>query len=329
MGNESKEEKARAKALAKVLREQEREEEKKKREIEKAEKAEKRNQEIAAREKLALETEQKNRERYGKLVIEELCAGKLVRIYDKCFVRVSGIMIGKSTAPYEKLLGISGAGDVAKKTGIGRVAVAGMTGGMNLLLTPNKRGDMYLTITTSEKTHMLHMDPPTERDMKAMHKLASAGQAILDATAALHVSIVPETTPPSAAPVTAPPSSDFVEQLEKLATLHKSGVLSDEEFNSAKSRILGGETATPSDSESTTEKDVNVDYVNVILVQSGPEKIAVIKAVREFVDLGLKEAKTLIDNAPSTVATNMSAEVAEQLRIQLETLGAQVEFEQI
>ena len=154
------------KAAKEIKRQEELEQKARKKEAEKA------HQQAAQADELSM---------YGRLVIEEMCGNKTVRLYDKGFVRLSGILFGKSDARFEKLMGISGDGDVFKKTGLGRVVVAGATMGANLLFTPNKRGDMYLVLTTDVDTHMIHMDPPTERDMKAMKKLATAGQAILTA----------------------------------------------------------------------------------------------------------------------------------------------------
>jgi hypothetical protein len=183
--------------------------------------------------------------------MEEFCGSKLVRLYDKGFVRLSGVLFGKSDARFEKLMGISGDGDVFKKTGLGRVAVAIPTMGANLLFTPNKRGDVYLVITTDVDTHMIHMDPPTERDMKAMKKLATTGQAILDATASLHV------TPTFAVPQQnrqVPERADLADQLMKLSQLHQAGALTDTEFHNAKSRIIGTDSKQ---SESQGEPDTS------------------------------------------------------------------------
>lgn len=65
----------------------------------------------------------------------------------------------------------------------------------------------------------------------------------------------------------------------------------------------------------------------VILSASGTNKIAVIKAVREVKpDLGLKEAKDLVESAPKTVLENVSKEDAEKAKEKLEAAGATVEL---
>ena len=62
----------------------------------------------------------------------------------------------------------------------------------------------------------------------------------------------------------------------------------------------------------------------VVLKEIGPEKIKVIKAVREITGLGLKEAKALVDGAPSNVKEGCEKAEAETLKAQLEEVGAVV-----
>lgn len=63
----------------------------------------------------------------------------------------------------------------------------------------------------------------------------------------------------------------------------------------------------------------------VVLTGAGANKIATIKAVREVTNLGLKEAKDLVDNAPKPVKENVSKDEAENLRKKLTDAGATVE----
>jgi large subunit ribosomal protein L7/L12 len=65
---------------------------------------------------------------------------------------------------------------------------------------------------------------------------------------------------------------------------------------------------------------------DVILAGIGDKKIQVIKAVREVTSLGLKEAKELVDNAPSPVKEGVSKEEAEAIKAKLEEQGATVEL---
>lgn len=63
----------------------------------------------------------------------------------------------------------------------------------------------------------------------------------------------------------------------------------------------------------------------VILADAGPKKINVIKAVRAITNLGLKEAKDLVEGAPQTVVESVSKEAAADARAKLEAEGAKVE----
>jgi len=65
---------------------------------------------------------------------------------------------------------------------------------------------------------------------------------------------------------------------------------------------------------------------NVILKEVGPEKIKVIKVVRELTGLGLKEAKDLVDGAPKTVKENVPKEEAASIEAKFKEVGAAVEI---
>ena len=65
---------------------------------------------------------------------------------------------------------------------------------------------------------------------------------------------------------------------------------------------------------------------DVVLTGFGDQKIKVIKAVREITGLGLKEAKDLVDNAPSTLGEALPKEAAEEMKKKLEEAGAKVEI---
>lgn len=65
----------------------------------------------------------------------------------------------------------------------------------------------------------------------------------------------------------------------------------------------------------------------VILKEVGPNKIPVIKAVREVTTLGLKDAKELVESAPKAVREGVTKEEAESIKQKLEAVGAIVELE--
>jgi large subunit ribosomal protein L7/L12 len=65
---------------------------------------------------------------------------------------------------------------------------------------------------------------------------------------------------------------------------------------------------------------------NVVLAEVGDNKLKVVKAVKEACGLGLKEAKDLVDGAPSTLKEGMSKDEAENLKKLLEAEGAKIEL---
>ncbi|MGI6177428.1 MAG: 50S ribosomal protein L7/L12 [Eubacterium sp.] len=64
----------------------------------------------------------------------------------------------------------------------------------------------------------------------------------------------------------------------------------------------------------------------VVLSEIGDQKIKVIKVVREITGLGLKEAKDLVDKAPSNVKENVEKAEADEIKAKLEEVGAKVEL---
>ena len=65
---------------------------------------------------------------------------------------------------------------------------------------------------------------------------------------------------------------------------------------------------------------------DVILTAAGQSKLAVVKLVKELTGAGLKDAKALVDNAPSPIKEAVSKDEAEALKAQLEEAGAEVEL---
>jgi len=81
--------------------------------------------------------------------------------------------------------------------------------------------------------------------------------------------------------------------------------------------------AAPAAGETATEEKTDFD---VVLTEAGQAKIAVIKAVRTITNLGLKEAKELVDSAPHAVKENVPQAEAEEIKKTLEEAGATVEL---
>ena len=81
--------------------------------------------------------------------------------------------------------------------------------------------------------------------------------------------------------------------------------------------------AAGGDAGAAAEEQTEFD---VILAEAGEKKVNVIKAVREVTGLGLKEAKGLVDGAPSPVKEGVSKAEADELKAKLEEAGAKVEI---
>src|SRR5881275_443757 len=82
----------------------------------------------------------------------------------------------------------------------------------------------------------------------------------------------------------------------------------------------GGGAAAPA------EKEEEKSTFDVVLKAAGDKKIQVIKVVRQYTGLGLKEAKDLVDGAPKTVKENLDKAEAEKIKKELEEQGATVEL---
>jgi large subunit ribosomal protein L7/L12 len=84
--------------------------------------------------------------------------------------------------------------------------------------------------------------------------------------------------------------------------------------------------AQPAAAAAETGAEEEVTEFDVILSAVGEKKIPVIKAVREVTSLGLKEAKEVVESAPSAVRERVSDEVAKEIKAKLEESGATVEI---
>ena len=118
---------------------------------------------------------------------------------------------------------------------------------------------------------------------------------------------------------------DFAEQLVNLTVKEVNElatILKDEygiEPAAAAVAVAAGPVAGGEAEEVQTEFDV-------ILKAAGASKLAVVKLVKELTGLGLKEAKGLVDDAPSPVKEGVSKDEAEALKASLEEAGAEVEL---
>lgn len=114
---------------------------------------------------------------------------------------------------------------------------------------------------------------------------------------------------------------EIIDEIKKLSIVELNELVKDceEEFGvSAAAAVVAGAGAAAG--EAAEEKD----SFTVELTDSGAEKIKVIKVVREFSGLGLKEAKDLVDGAPSVIKENANKEEAESIKKAAEEAGAKV-----
>lgn len=113
---------------------------------------------------------------------------------------------------------------------------------------------------------------------------------------------------------------------EFIASLKEMTVLELNELVKAIEAEFGVTAAAPVASAAQAPVEEGPTTVNVVLKEIGPQKIAVIKAVRELTGLGLKEAKEVVDKAPTNVKEGVTPEEGNALKTKLEEAGAVVEL---
>ena len=120
---------------------------------------------------------------------------------------------------------------------------------------------------------------------------------------------------------------DFAEKLVNL-TVKEVNELADilkEEYGikpAAAAAVVAGPAAGGGAGEAAEEKS----EFTVVLKAAGGSKLAVVKLVKELTGLGLKEAKELVDNAPSNIKEDVAKDEAEGIKTSLEEAGAEVEL---
>jgi large subunit ribosomal protein L7/L12 len=115
---------------------------------------------------------------------------------------------------------------------------------------------------------------------------------------------------------------DIIEKIEKMSVLelHELVKVLEEKFG-----VSAQAVAVQSAGVATAEAEEK-DSFTVVLVSSGEQKIAVMKVVKEVLGLGLKEAKDLVDAAPSTLKEGMKKAEAEELKKKIEAAGGKIEL---
>ena len=118
---------------------------------------------------------------------------------------------------------------------------------------------------------------------------------------------------------------DVIAYLEKANMMEVSELISDieEKFGVSASAPVAVAVAPATGDGGEAEAKSEFD---VILTAAGQQKINVIKAVRAITDLGLKEAKELVDSAPKAIKEGVPESEANEIKAQLEEAGADVEL---
>ncbi len=120
----------------------------------------------------------------------------------------------------------------------------------------------------------------------------------------------------------------IVDQLEKMSLLEAAELVKamEEKFGVSAAAPMMMAGSVPAGAAAAEEVEEKTNFT-VVLTASGEQKINVIKAVREVrSDLGLKEAKDLVDGAPKDVLVNAPKADAESAKAKLEAAGATVEL---
>ena len=116
-------------------------------------------------------------------------------------------------------------------------------------------------------------------------------------------------------------TAEFIEAIKELSVLELNELVKacEEEFgvSAAAGVVVAAAGAGAAAAEEKTEFDVE-------LTEVGPNKVKVIKVVREVTGLGLKEAKDVVDGAPKVLKQGASKEEAEDVKAKLEAEGAKV-----
>lgn len=116
-------------------------------------------------------------------------------------------------------------------------------------------------------------------------------------------------------------TAEFIEAIKELSVLELNDLVKacEEEFgvSAAAGVVVAAAGAGAAAEEEKTEFDVE-------LTEVGPNKVKVIKVVREVTGLGLKEAKDVVDGAPKVLKQGASKEEAEDIKTKLEAEGAKV-----
>jgi len=120
-------------------------------------------------------------------------------------------------------------------------------------------------------------------------------------------------------------TEDFVKQIETMSVLDLSNLVKalEDRFGVSAAAAAAPAAAAAGPAAAAAPAEAQTEFT-VLLSEVGDKKINVIKAVREVTSLGLKEAKDLVEAAPSTIKEAVSKEEAENIKKKFEEAGAKV-----
>lgn len=119
---------------------------------------------------------------------------------------------------------------------------------------------------------------------------------------------------------------ELLETISNMSVLELSELIKDMEEKFGVSAQAAVAAAPAAAGGEAAEAEEEKDEFDVVLSSFGENKVGVIKAVRAVTGLGLKEAKELVESAPSPVKEGANKEDAESIKSQLEEAGASVEL---
>lgn len=121
---------------------------------------------------------------------------------------------------------------------------------------------------------------------------------------------------------------DVLTYLEKASMLEISELIKDieDKFDVTVAAPVAVAAGPAAAGAAPTEAAEEKSEFDVVLISSGEKKIQVIKVVRAITNLGLKEAKDLVDNAPNAIKEGVAKAEAEDVKKQIEEAGGTVEF---
>jgi len=119
----------------------------------------------------------------------------------------------------------------------------------------------------------------------------------------------------------------LIEEIKGITVLELAELVKalEEEFGVSAAAPVAVAAAAAAPAAAAAEEEEKTEF-DVVLKEAGAEKLKVVKVVRELTGLALKEAKDLVDNAPSTIKEGANKEEAANMKAKIEEVGGKVEI---